>query len=210
MSNIHRIPCGNGNCFCVEDDGNAILVDTSRTQYHDKILDACKDKNIRLIVLTHGHIDHIQNAAALSKALGAPIAMHKADYALIQGNMHEPLFAHTLLGKVILALSAKSLREDRAEAFEPAVYLEDGDTLNHYGVKATIVGLPGHTKGSIGILVDDSDLFVGDALMNMVYPTKSLLYGDRTEMMRSAAKIGTFKGATIHFGHGKSLANRKW
>lgn len=210
MTKIDRIPCGNSNCFCVEEDGGALLIDTSRTPYRDKILAACKGKNIRLIVLTHGHVDHIQNAAALSKALGAPIAMHRADYALIEDNRNEPMSAHTFLGKIVLAMSNKSFREDRAEAFEPAVYVSDGDTLDSYGVKASVVGLPGHTRGSIGIRLGGSDIFVGDALMNIVYPTKALLYGDRAEMAKSAMKISAFKGAAVHFGHGKSIANREW
>ena|GEM_PF-7125526 len=56
----------------------------------------------------------------------------------------------------------------------------------------------------------DSDLFVGDALMNIVAPLKSPMYGNREEMQKSAAIITTFKDVTIHFGHGKSVTNRKW
>jgi len=210
MCKITRIQCGNGNCFCVEDNGNTILIDTSRTQYRDKILAVCKDKNVRLIVLTHGHVDHIQNAAALSNALNAPIAMHEADYKLIKNNMEETMSSDTLLGKLVLALSMRSFQQDKVENFEPDIFLNDGDTLDDYGVKGAIIGLPGHTEGSIGILVGDSDIFVGDALMNMVYPTKSLLYGNRADMYKSAEKISAFQFATIHFGHGKSAANRAW
>ena len=209
MVSITRIQCGNGNCFCVEEDHNAILIDTSWASYRDKILRECGGKNIRLIVLTHGHIDHVQNAAALSKALKAPIAMHKADYALTRNNMGEPMMANTLLGKMICAFLKKNLM-DKIEPFEPEVFLCDGDTLDHYGVGASVIGLPGHTKGSIGILAGDSDLFVGDALMNIMCPTKSLLYGNQAVMLKSAEKISGFKSATIHFGHGKSVANRVW
>jgi len=160
--------------------------------------------------LTHCHIDHIQNAAALSKVLSAPIAIHKSDYELIRDNTYEPMSADSLLGKVVLAVSSRSFRRDKVEFFEPDVYLNDGDTLDGYGMKATVIWLPGHTKGSIGILVGSSDLFVGDALMNIAYPTKSLLYGNWRDMIRSADKISTFKDATIHFGHGKSVTVEKW
>ena len=79
MSNIERIQCGNGNAYLLYDGENAVLIDTCRNKYKEKILERCKTKNVRLIVLTHGHIDHIQNAAFLSKELNAPIAIHKAD-----------------------------------------------------------------------------------------------------------------------------------
>ena len=82
MNNIERIKCGNGNVYLVSEGDNAILVDTCREQYRGMIRDECKAKNVRLIILTHGHIDHIQNAAYLSEKLNALIAMHKADYEL--------------------------------------------------------------------------------------------------------------------------------
>lgn len=120
------------------------------------------------------------------------------------------MFAHTLLGKFALALTIRSFKRDKVEPFEPGVFLTDGDALDSYGVKATVIGLPGHTKGSIGVLIGNSDIFVGDALMNLVYPVKSMLYGDREDMIRSAEKISTFRSATVHFGHGRSVGNRVW
>jgi glyoxylase-like metal-dependent hydrolase (beta-lactamase superfamily II) len=210
MSNIERIHCGNGNAYIVSEGENAILVDTCRTQYRDMILEKCRAKKIRLIVLTHGHIDHMQNAAYLSKGLDVPIAMHEADFALVRDNLAEPMYAETLLGKIILSLSQKSFAADIAEPFAPGLYLKDGDTLGEYGVPATVIALPGHTKGSIGLLVGDADLIVGDALMNMSWPTKSPLYGDKARMEQSAAKISAAGTVTIHFGHGKPVKNRNW
>ena len=210
MSNIERIQCGNGNCYLVYEGDDAILVDTCRAQHRYKILEACKNKNVKLIVLTHGHVDHIQNAAYLSKELNAPIAMHKADYELSKDNMKEPLSAHKILGKLVLALSIKSFREDIIESFEPEVFLQEGDTLEFYGIQAAVVELPGHTKGSIGLMVDEGALIVGDALMNMFYPTKSMLYGDRNMMEKSAKKISSYNDTTIYLGHGKPVGNRNW
>jgi len=74
MSNIERIQCGSGNCYLVYEGNNAILVDTSRARYRNKILQTCKKKKVNLIVLTHGHVDHIQNAMYLANELNAPIA----------------------------------------------------------------------------------------------------------------------------------------
>jgi len=211
MNGIERIKCGNGNCFLVRNGGNAILVDTSRVQFRDRILKQCENKNVRLIVLTHGHIDHIQNAAFLSKELNVPIAMHKADYELIKNNLAEPLSAHSLLGKLILRMSMSSFENDKVDPFEPAVFLSEGDALDKYGIRAAIImELPGHTKGSIGVIIGDTDMIVGDALMNMFYPTKSPLYGNRADMEKSAERIGSLGNIEIHFGHGKSVKNRDW
>jgi len=210
MNNIKRIKCGNGNVYLVSEGDNAILVDTCREQYRGMIRDECKAKNVRLIILTHGHIDHIQNAAYLSEKLNAPIAMHKADFELTKNNWSEPMYAHTLSGKIILGLSKHSFEYGNVEPFEPALFVKDGDALNEYGIAATVLELPGHTKGSIGILIGATDILVGDALMNMPWPAKSPLYGNRAVVEESAVRIGALGDLTIYFGHGKPVKNRKW
>ncbi len=210
MTEVKRIKCGNGNSFIISKGDNGILVDTCHTKYKEKILNACKGYNIRLIVLTHGHIDHIQNAAYLSKELNAPIAMNGEDIPLIGDNMRQPLKAESFLGKIVLALSEKSFREDEIPAFEPTVLLNDGDTLEEYGIPAEIIADPGHTKGSIAIDVDKKYLIVGDALMNMFYPTVSMLYNDKEEMLKRAKKICEIGDRMICFGHGKEMGYRDW
>ena len=63
--------------------------------------------------------------------------------------------------------------------FTPTVFLRDNDTLKKIGINATIIHLPSHTNGSIGIDIDSTDFIVGDILMNFVYPCPSLLYTDK-------------------------------
>ena len=210
MSSIERIKCGNGNVYLVSNGDKAILIDTCRESYRDKILEKCKRKKVSLIILTHGHVDHIQNAAFLSKRLNVPIALHKGDYELIKDNWAQPMSARSFLGKIILMLSKKSIKTDRIEPFEPHVFLSDGDDLSEYGVQATVIELPGHTKGSIGVRVEGTDVIVGDALMNMIYPTKSPLYDDKENVKTSAAKISALGAVRVHFGHGKPVRNRNW
>ena len=209
MVKIHRIAGGNVNCYIVEDNDKAILIDTGRKKYRDKILEKCREFHVGLIVLTHGHMDHCQNAAYLANALHIPIAMNKKDLNLIPDNRKQALFAKTFLGKIVLSVSLSSFEKDSLEVFEPKIYLENDDDLSEYGIAAKVVELPGHTKGSIGIKVDDN-LFVGDALMNMFYPTLSMLYADEQEMLSSAKYISELGDKTIYFGHGKPKRNRKW
>jgi glyoxylase-like metal-dependent hydrolase (beta-lactamase superfamily II) len=208
MPEINRIKCGNGNCFIVKDGSNAILVDTSRTAYRDKILEECRKENVSLIFLTHGHVDHVQNVAYLAEQLKVPVAMHREDYKLTKNNMLEQLSAKKLLGKLILKLSIDSFEHDIIEPFEPDIFFKEGDTLEQFGINARVIELPGHTKGSIG-LVAGEDIIVGDALMNMFYPTVSMLYGNEENMLKSAEKITSSGAKMIYFGHGKSTANRK-
>ncbi|MBD5435959.1 MAG: MBL fold metallo-hydrolase [Treponema sp.] len=210
MTNIRRIKCGNGNCYILEENGNAILVDTARTKYRENILSVCRKTNIRLIVLTHAHMDHCQNAAFISEKLNVPIAICQADEELIKDNMLQPLHAKTLAGKVVLFFSVKSFYRDKIPPFAPEVYLQDGDSLEKFGISAKIVGLPGHTNGSIGIDFGKDGIIVGDALMNMFYPTVSMLYHDCEQMLESAKKISGMGERIVYFGHGKPKKNRDW
>jgi len=210
MVTIDKIPCGSGNCFLIQGNAGAILVDTARTRFRDQILQVCKDKNVKLIILTHGHLDHTQNAAYLSEQLNAPIAIHKDDLDLSKDNTLRPLFADGILGKLLLYQSKRLLQKERVEPFYPTRFLQDGDSLQDLGINAKVVGLPGHTKGSIGVLVEDSDFIVGDALMNLYRPSRAVLYEDREAMEASAAKISCSKVKTLHFGHGESAANGQW
>ncbi len=139
MVKIQRIKCGNGNCYIIEENGNAVLVDTARPKYQDKVLAACRKANIRLIILTHTHMDHCQNAALISKELNVPIAICRADEELIQNNMLQTLYAKTLAGKLVLFFSEKSFYHDKLPAFAPEIYLQDGDTLEDFGISAKII-----------------------------------------------------------------------
>lgn len=209
MIEIQRIASGNVNCCIVSGHGKAILIDAGRKKYREKILEKCKQYHVGLIVLAHGHMDHCQNAAYLADALQIPIAMGEKAMDLIPDNRKQPLSAKTFLGKIVLSASQGSFEKDSLEIFEPAIYLKNGDDLTSYGIDGEIVELPGHTNGSIGVNIGDK-LFVGDALMNMFYPTISMLYTDELEMIKSAEYISGLGEKTIYFGHGRPKRNRAW
>jgi glyoxylase-like metal-dependent hydrolase (beta-lactamase superfamily II) len=194
----------------VSDEDSGILVDTGKKDNLDAVVKACKPYKIKLIVLTHAHCDHAENAADLSKILGAPIAMHKDDVNLIESNNNQSLKAKAFLGKIILSASLKEFSRSKMKAFTPSVFLKDGDNLEEYGIAVRVIGLQGHTKGSIGIDVDGKELIVGDALMNMFYPSISMLYNDEKTMKDSAKKITGLGERIIYFGHGKPVQNKAW
>lgn len=210
MAEIKRIRCGSVNIYLIEEHGRAILVDTGRNGSEEKILAQCRKTKVELILLTHGHVDHVQNTAYLKKALGVPVALHMQDLDLIQDNAAEPLHYQGFLGMVVAEVSEKSYESDRIPEFFPEFFLKEGDRLKDYGINARIMELPGHTKGSIGIDIDGKSVIVGDALMNMFYPGLSMVYWDRGEMIKSAEKISALGARKVYFGHGSPVENRAW
>lgn len=210
MAEVHRIVSGNVNCYIVTNKNKGILIDTGTRKYRERILEKCKEYHVNLIVLTHGHMDHCQNAAYLADTLHIPAAMSEKDINMIPDNRKQHMSAKSFLGKIVLSVSLKSFEKDTLDVFEPMIYLKNGDNLKEYGVDATVVELPGHTNGSIGLEIEGDKLFVGDALMNMFYPAVSILYTDEEKMLASAKYIGELGEKTIYFGHGKPKQNRKW
>ncbi|MDF2888855.1 MAG: beta-lactamase [Lacrimispora sp.] len=209
MYHIVQIKAGS-NCYLVSEDDSSILVDTGLKGNERKILDACKGKNVKLIVLTHGHIDHIQNAAYLAKQLQVPIAMHEKDIVLIHNNLSREMKSNGFHGNIIKFFSVMSAKYAKIQTFVPDVILKEGDKLLNYGIDGEVIELPGHTQGSIGIKLGDQYLLAGDALMNFFTPGVSLLYEDREQMQKSAKRISAMGRLIIYFGHGNAVENRIW
>ncbi|WP_312428183.1 MBL fold metallo-hydrolase [Lacrimispora sp.] len=210
MAEVKRIRCGSVNTYLIEEHGRAVLVDTGRNGFEEKLLAQCRKTKVELIVLTHGHADHVQNTAYLRKKLGVPVALHKEDLNLIKDNFTEPLRFQGMLGMAVAEVTAKSSETDRIPEFTPEIFINEGDWLKEYGINARIMGLPGHTRGSIGIDLDEKAVIVGDALMNMFYPGLSLVYWDREKMLKSADKISALGARKVYFGHGSPVENRAW
>lgn len=204
---IIRIPCGMANCYLIAGEEQSVLVDTGGSKNQKKVFDIVKDYNVTLIVLTHGHYDHIQNAAYLADKLNAKVAMSADDYDLIKKPSAHKTEGRTLLQKLFSASSALFYPFLKVEPFEPDFFLTGGQSLDEFGVDGTIVELKGHTKGSIGFLLNDSkDLFVGDAFMNIFNISEPFLFEDYEELKVSEKIIKNSCGKMIYPGHGTAFS----
>ena len=208
MHKVHQIKCKTDNCYIVESGNNAILVDTGSGEAYSTVLEECRKYNLRLIVLTHVHFDHAENAAKLSKEFDVPVAFHKSDEELFDSFLAQPLRSYGIVGRVVLGLSLKVLKNTEVKKPEKIVYIDEGDVLSAYGIDAGILSLPGHTKGSIGVDVENKSLLVGDALDNWISPATGHLYSNLEELKSSAGKIQSLGERTVYYGHGKPTPNK--
>ena len=202
---VERIKMGYANCYLLSGDDGSILIDTCNYKDGPKIYERVKNKNVKLILLTHCHFDHVSSAKYISKRLNVPIAMSNADIHLIGNGQASILHGNTPLGKFMVFFSQAVLKKATYSVFTPEVLLEDGQELSEYGVKAKVVALPGHTKGSVGILTADGKFIVGDAMFNMLRPTGSRLYEDEQVMEQSVDKIRKSGAKTVYVGHGNPI-----
>jgi hydroxyacylglutathione hydrolase len=87
--------------------------------------------------------------------------------------------------------------------FKPDVVVTDGDDLSRYGLDSRIVHVPGHSRGSIGVLTKDGDFFCGDLLVNNGGPKKNSLRDDEGELNASVEKLKSLNVKTVYPGHGR-------
>ena len=197
---------GTVNCYLVETDAGFVLIDTGasnrRTELENKVTSAgCKPGNLALIVLTHGDFDHIGNAAYLSEKFGASVAMHKDDLGMAE---HGNMFWNRSSGNAILRVLAPVLfRFPKSNRFRPEVSIEEGYDFSEYGFDARALSIPGHSKGSIGILTAGGDLFCGDLLENLEKPTTNSIMDNAVDCEASVEKLRDFEINTVYPGHGQ-------
>jgi len=214
MNEITIIALKNVNCYLIKFNEGYILIDTgytqNRTQVQEEIerLD-CKPGALKLILITHGDFDHIGNVVYLQKKYGGKVGMHRGDLGMAEyGNMFWNrtginIIIKKLIKFILVLIRRKLKKEDR---FTPDFFLEDGDDLSDYGFNAKTIHFPGHSKGSIGFLTSNGELFCGDLLENLKKPVGGSLVDNKDEFKASIAKLKEIPIKKIYPGHGEPFS----
>ena len=154
-----------------------------------KVYNYIENMNIQLkyILHTHCHADHTAGLKALHQYYPkAKIAIHEAD-------------------RKGLTDSSISMSESVCVPtnFEEAdIILKEGDVVAFGNLKAEIIHTPGHTAGSISILINDA-LFTGDTLFKRMYGRTDLPTGSDEDIQFSIRKLLSYPDNTIVYpGHG--------
>jgi glyoxylase-like metal-dependent hydrolase (beta-lactamase superfamily II) len=194
------------NCYLVRAGDGFVLIDTgiaNKRSAIEKGLESagCQPGNLTLIILTHGDFDHCGNAAYLRKKFNTRIAMHKDDSGMVErGDMLWNRNKQNIPIRIFFRLFFRLSKSDR---FKPDLYIDEGYDFSGYGFDAKVLDIPGHSKGSIGILTANGDLFCGDLLGYTDKPAKNTLIDDSVELDASVEKLKTLKIKTVYPGHGK-------
>jgi hydroxyacylglutathione hydrolase len=194
------------NCYLVRTGDGYVLIDTGKASKRgaiEKEIESagCRPGDLGLIILTHGDVDHCGNTAYLCTKFGAKVAMHPDDSGMVErGDMLWNRNQPNALVRMIFGLFFRLSESDR---LKPDLYLEDGYDLSEYGFDARVLHLPGHSKGSIGILTAGGGLFCGDLLANVDKPEIWSIIDDPSAMNASVEKVKGLKVNTVYPGHGK-------
>lgn len=222
---IVRIDLGGVNSYLLKEGDNFLLIDTGghilREKDHSIKRNKLKDQldkagvgpeNLRLLIITHGDIDHTANASYIREKYNTKIAMHKNDLALVKTAELDNILSNFKLRspmlKVVFRLMSGSINKmfrkmlEDYEPFEPDLFIDEGFSLQDYGFHARVLHIPGHTAGSIGILSESGDLISGDIFANMGKPGLAPNALDFNQMKASAKRLKKMNIKMFYPGHG--------
>ena len=183
------------NCFFLIDEsgadgGNCCAVVDPGDDAEEILRRLCAEGlHCTVILLTHGHFDHMMALDRVRDATGAPVYIHEDDAALMTDD--ELNAAGRLAGVVCSPRPAD-------------VLLHDGDTVKIGGESVRVMHTPGHTRGSVCYLVGDGgDILTGDTLFRDSIGRYDLPGGDFMTLLRSLGVLAALEGEhKIYPGHG--------
>jgi len=206
------------DCFVLFDTGGPLFKDKYFTDRRDELqreLDkaGCNQDNLKLLVLTHGDLDHIYNAASIRNKYGLNIAIHANDVLFLENPTLDMVLGNfrfkSILSRPISKMMKHSLKKTSIKQImgfhklSPDILLSHNFDLKKYGLNATVLHVSGHTSGSIGILFESGKFISGDTFTNQNRPMIAPNAYDFKELSKSIDVLKKYKIITVYPGHGK-------
>lgn len=207
--NIIRIKTAFVNNYLIRNGNRSVLIDTGIDISGHRILQAIQSyglqpSDIRLIILTHAHYDHCKGAAAIKVATGADLLVHKShEMHLRRGHCRLPrgtsfpVEAWVTLGRIFMPWLS------HFRPVEPEVVITQNFDLQYLGLEAKIIHTPGHTDGSLTVILEGKHALVGDTCVGprgkSVYPPFA---DDPKTLLQSWKKLLGEGVECLYPGHG--------
>ncbi len=178
------------NCYVIVDEksGEAAVIDTGDFNENlKKLLNKDEIKNIKYILLTHGHYDHIWGVYDTKEYTGALVAIHEEDAGCLSDENQSLAYQ----------LGAKQ------KLLKPDILLKDGMILNVGEIEIKVMHTPGHTRGGVCFICEkDRIIFSGDTLFCKTCGRTDLRGGDWPTLKDSLLKLVALEGDyTVYPGH---------
>jgi len=211
-----RIPVGYANAFLLINGRHSVLIDTGIKGHAFFLLSKMEKygvvpSDLALIIQTHTHFDHAGNTAELKKLTGAKVVVHETEAGYLT-NGYTPIPNGTNpYTKFIASLGRKVYPGIAAyEAVKPDIVISEKYSLDEWGVDGYILHTPGHTEGSLSVVLENRLVIAGDCFFP-VFP-KSVFTpfcNDVPMLMESWKKILDLDIEEIYAGHGPRFSRER-
>lgn len=192
---VKALPLGlvAANCYIICDDkGNGAVIDPGDyTLSLEAEIIKSGIKNLKYIICTHGHFDHISGVKELKA--------HHEEALVVIGEEDAPCLSDNYL-------SEASFFGVSCDTCYPDLTVKDGDTLELGEIIFKVISVPGHTRGGIFLHCENEKVaFTGDTLFKGSVGRTDLKGGSYAQLMKSVSKIKSFSPDTaLYCGHGES------
>jgi glyoxylase-like metal-dependent hydrolase (beta-lactamase superfamily II) len=201
-----------GRVYILVGTDGLTLIDTSLPNAKSRIekdlaTQGYKLADIKRILITHAHPDHIGSVGAVQKATGAPVYAHHLDAPVILGEQPIILPPPEAVERPISRMINRVMVLPKIEPAPVDCLLNEGDTLNEVWPGMQVVHFPGHSIGQVGFWLPDKRLmFCGDTVMRLLFGRLSLPFDfvspDWKDVKRSARKLADMNVDILCMGHG--------
>jgi hydroxyacylglutathione hydrolase len=212
MTQVIQIRMGFSNAYLIK-GRKTILVDTGSPREGIKILRALaklgiEPKDFSLILHTHAHFDHAGSTRELKRWINVQIAIHEADTAMLARGQMNKLTPTGLEARLLMPFVNQPFSPVKAD-----LVIKEEISLKSFGVNGKVLFTPGHTAGSISVLLDNNEVIIGDLMMGgnlsgALFPSRPRYhyYADDLETVRSSIKkLMDYKPKKFYVGHGGPL-----
>lgn len=165
-------------------------------------------EEVQLVVITHAHFDHAGAIAGVKELTGAQIAIHHTEQEMLKTGIASVPTPATAWGKIGLGLLKPLLKALQYPGVKPDLVIGDeGMPLESFGIQGRIIHTPGHTDGSLSVLLDNGDAFVGCMTHNAppfrLSPNHPIFADDLDQLWSSWKLLLGLGVKTIYPGHGR-------
>ena len=210
---FHRLGLSSVSAYLIYRPGEAILVDCGKKDSEARILSimsglGLEPEMLKLLILTHVHFDHAGSARRLKELTGCRIMIHQSEESRLKRGK-TPLPAGTRWkAKVLVALGRIFAR--RISFFpgaEADLLVQDFFDLEEFGFPGKLVHTPGHTHGSMVVLMEGGELIGGDSIFGLEGKQHFPPFAeDLDALLRSWARIRDMKPDMLYPAHGRSFS----
>lgn len=212
---IHKLSLGICNCYLVKEDG-IILVDAGPPNQVSKLRMELQTLSINpgdisLLLLTHGHYDHIGSVSAVKTLTNCKVAINHREKEWLEQALRPMPPGIGVWGAVLAVLMRIMIPFMKFPASPVDIALEDSEfPLHPFGVNGKVLYTPGHTTGSMSLLLDTGEAFVGDLAMNglpmRIGPGMPSVGDDRNTIKTSWKLLLDSAAKWIYPGHGNPFS----
>jgi len=188
----------------------AVIVDTGYPGKGQKILrylhkNLIKPEDVSLIILTHAHIDHYGSAEELKAKTGAPVAIHKLDAEYLEKGINYIGMPTGLCGRLLKSFFIRA-EESPSKSLKVDIVFDNEVDLREFGIDGRAIHTPGHTEGSISLILSGGEAIVGDLMMGGILfnkvPRYPLFVSDISKLRESIKRVIQLSPKVIYTSHG--------